>query len=116
MIPAIGLTAEGMKGDPRLATAANGTIEADPETLQTAVPYVFAAGDVVLGATDIARAVGQGRRAAFMIDRWLTGSELDAASFDEQLPVVDKADVLARQRYDRVEPRASSAQLSAHAG
>ena len=113
VIPAIGLTAEGMTGDPRLATTANGTIEADPETLQTAVPYVFAAGDVVQGATDIARAVGQGRRAAFMIDRWLEGSELDAARFDHELPVVDTADVLARQRYDRVEPRASSAQLSA---
>jgi len=111
VIPAIGLTPERIKGGP--GSAATGAIEADPETLQTAVPYLFAAGDVALGASDIARAVGQGRRAAFMIDRWLRGSELDAADFDERLPVVDRAEVLARQRYDRIEPRASSAELSA---
>ena len=33
------------------------------------VPHVFAAGDVVTGPTMITTAVGQGRRAAFMIDR-----------------------------------------------
>jgi heterodisulfide reductase subunit A len=113
VIPAIGLTPEVMKGAPQLASAASGAIEADPQTLQTAVPYVFAAGDVVLGASDIARAVGQGRRAAFMIDRWLQGAELDASSFEQQLPVVDKAKVLARQRYGRAEPRAASAALCA---
>ena len=112
VIPAIGLTPAEMKGGPRLATAADGTIAADPGTVQTSVPYIFAAGDVVLGASDIARAVGQGRRAAFMIDRWLQGSELDAASFDQELPVIDKGEVLGRQRYDRVEPRAAGAELS----
>ena len=113
VIPAIGLTPEGMSVGPRLEPTDNGTIDADPETLQTAVPYIFAAGDAVLGATDIARAVGQGRRAGVMIDRWLQGRELDGASFDEQLPVVERADVLARQHYEHVEPRASSAALSA---
>ena len=46
-----------------------GRIEADEGTLQTGVPYVFAAGDVVTGPAMITTAVGQGRRAAFMIDR-----------------------------------------------
>ena len=113
VIPAVGVTPEELSGAPRLARTTDKTLEADPETLQTAVPYVFVAGDVVLGASDIARAVGQGRRAAFMIDRWLQGFELDGAGFDEQLPVVDRTDVLARQRYDRVEPRASSVELCA---
>ncbi|MGO9975186.1 MAG: FAD-dependent oxidoreductase [Solirubrobacteraceae bacterium] len=114
VIPAIGLTPEVMKGGlsgPHLTGAPDGRIVADPQTLQTDVPYVFAAGDVVLGASDIARAVGQGRRAAFMIDRFLQGSEPDGASFDGGLPVVDKTAVLARQRFDRAEPRASSAVL-----
>ena len=31
-----------------------------------------------------------------MIDRWLTGGALDG--FDDRLPVVDKAAVLARQK------------------
>jgi heterodisulfide reductase subunit A len=102
-----------LKGAPQLGTAADGRIEADPQTLQTSVPYVFAAGDVVLGASDIARAVGQGRRAAFMIDRWLQGAELDASIFDQQLPVVDQRQVLARQRYEPDAPRVSSVRLSA---
>ena len=43
----------------------------------------------VTGPTDITRAVGEGRRAAYMIDRWLTGGAM--AGFDDRLPVVDKA-------------------------
>ena len=53
----------------------------------------------------ITTAVGQGRRAAFMIDRWLQGAELDAAAFDEPLAGGRQATVLARQDvYDRREP------------
>jgi heterodisulfide reductase subunit A len=81
----------------------NGTLRSDPETLQTDVPWLFAAGDVVNGPTDITRAVGQGRRAAHMIDRWLGDRPLDG--FDVRLPVVDKAEVLARQAlHTRREP------------
>ncbi len=57
---------------------------------------IFAAGDVVTGPSDITRAVGEGRRAAFMIDRWLTGGTM--SGFDDRLPVVDKQQVVARQR------------------
>ena len=102
------IVAAGMGADTEafgLETNGNRTLKADPGTLQTAVPHVFAAGDVVTGPTMITTAVGQGRRAAFMIDRYLQGAELDPAAFDEGLPVVDKADVLARQDvYDRREP------------
>jgi len=80
-----------------LALRPEGTIQADPVTLQTSVPYVFAAGDVVDGASSITQAAGQGRRAAYMIDRWLQGQILDSAGLDEALPVVDKMAVLARQ-------------------
>ncbi len=77
----------------------------DEGTLQTSVPYVFAAGDVVLGPSMITSAAGQGRRAAFMIDRWLQGQSLDAAEFDGALPTMDKDVVLARQAiYSRIEP------------
>ena len=83
----------------------NQTLRVDPDTTQTPVPYVFAAGDVVTGPTMITTAVGQGRRAAFMIDRYLQGKELDPELFDSPLPVVDKQQVLARQEvYDRREP------------
>ncbi len=97
------VAAIGMAPDPepyeRLAGADRGRIHVDSKTLQSEVPYLFAAGDVVNGATDIARAVGEGRRAAYMVDRWLQGLEFDDFPvFDGRLDVVDKADVLARQR------------------
>ena len=88
-----------------LHTDGDGTLTADAGSLQTAVPFVFAAGDVVDGPTTMTRAVGQGRRAAFMIDRYLRGEAFDPDAFDEALPVADKQRVLARQDvYERREP------------
>jgi heterodisulfide reductase subunit A-like polyferredoxin len=111
------IVAAGMSADTEsfgLETNGNRTLKADAGTLQTAVSHVFAAGDVVTGPSMITTAVGQGRRAAFMIDRYLQGQELDPALFDEALPVVDKDEVLARQDvYDRREPLESSATMSA---
>ena len=111
------IVAAGMGADTEafgLETNANRTLKADPATLQTAAPHMFAAGDVVTGPTMITTAVGQGRRAAFMIDRYLQGAELDPGAFDEALPVVDKAEVLGRQDvYDRREPFESSAIMNA---
>ncbi len=110
------IVAAGMGADTEafgLETNGNRTLKADAGTLQTTVPHIFAAGDVVTGPTMITTAVGQGRRAAFMIDRYLKGAELDPGAFDEALPVVDKAEVLGRQDiYDRREPFESSAVMS----
>jgi heterodisulfide reductase subunit A-like polyferredoxin len=75
----------------------NGVIEANPDTCQTGVDYVFAAGDVVTGPSMITKAVGQGRRAAHMIDLWLNGRPLDPAGFAAALPTVDRQEVLGRQ-------------------
>ncbi|MFZ5647577.1 MAG: FAD-dependent oxidoreductase [Bacillota bacterium] len=81
------------------------TISVNPETLQTPVPYIFAGGDAVTGPSMIVSAVGQGRRAAFYIDRYLMGEELEGIQFDERLPVVDREAVLARQKsYSRLDP------------
>ena len=111
------IVAAGMGADTEafgLETNPNRTLKADPATLQTAVPHIFAAGDVVTGPTMITTAVGQGRRAAFMIDRYLQGADLETDGFDEMLPVADKAEVLGRQDvYDRREPFESSAVMSA---
>jgi heterodisulfide reductase subunit A len=76
----------------------NRTIQVDKATLQTSVPYIFAAGDVVSGASFINTAAGLGRKAAFMIDRYLQGQELNEAEYDPKLPAVDKTEVLQRQR------------------
>jgi len=75
----------------------NGQVRADPGTLQTAIPHVFAGGDVVTGPSSITDALGQGRRAAHFIDRFLSGADLDVLAYDAHLPVVDKDQVLARQ-------------------
>jgi len=114
VIVAVGMTPDTAAFASRLRLHANKTIEADPVTLQTAVPWVFAAGDVVLGPTEIPSAVAQGRRAAFMIDRWLQGEELGGAELDPVLPVVAHAEVLARwERHPRLEPLAVSTRFAA---
>jgi len=111
------IVAAGMGADTEsfgLETNGDRTLKADPGTLQTAVPHIFAAGDVVTGPTMITTAVGQGRRAAFMIDRYLQGAQLDPSAFDETLPIADKTNVLARQDvYDRREPFESPAAIRA---
>jgi len=106
VIPAIGLVPDDTPFEARVAVSGKGGIRVDPHTLQSDVPYLFAAGDVVSGASDIAHAVGQGRRAAHMIDRWLNGGELDGfEALDDRLAAIDKAKVLSRQRtYTQREP------------
>ena len=112
VIGAIGMRPDTGAFAERIGTTANGTLVADATSRQTDLPYVFAAGDVVNGSTDITRAVGEGRRAAHMIDRWLTGGAL--AGFDDRLPVVDKQQVLARQKsYTLRSPLPSSTRLVA---
>jgi heterodisulfide reductase subunit A len=75
----------------------NGTVQADQETLQTSLPYVFAGGDVVLGPSIIVNAIGQGRRAAYYIDKLLKGEDLKASTFVfNKKPMISKYDVLAR--------------------
>ncbi len=96
IVAAIGMRPDTSAFGGQLATDQGGRLRADPETRRTDLPYVFAAGDAVHGPTDITRAVGEGRRAAHMIDRWLTGGTMDG--FDDRLPVVDKEQVLARQQ------------------
>jgi NADPH-dependent glutamate synthase beta subunit-like oxidoreductase len=49
------------------------TIENNPETLQTTIPYVFTAGDAATGPSLVVDAIGGGRRAARSIDLFLKG-------------------------------------------
>jgi heterodisulfide reductase subunit A len=91
----------GMSPDPTpFASMADkrGRISVDAKTLQTSVPYLFAAGDVTAGATDITRAIGSGRRAAHMVDRWLTGQPMDGfIALDDRLETISTERVLSRQ-------------------
>ncbi|WP_320007938.1 FAD-dependent oxidoreductase [Maridesulfovibrio sp.] len=55
------------------------TIQADPHTLQTSVPKVFAGGDSVSGPDLVISAVGAGRKAARSIHYLLTMGEIPLA-------------------------------------
>ncbi len=112
IITAIGMAADTAAFGGQVRVAPDGSIQVDERTLQTDVPWLFAAGDVVSGASDITRATGQGQRAAFMIDRWIQDRTLEG--FDLRLPVVDKDEVLARQKaYRLAMPAAPSEVISA---
>ncbi len=47
-----------------LALNKHGYIQADPETLETSIPGVFAGGDIVTGAATVIAAMGAGKKAA----------------------------------------------------
>jgi thioredoxin reductase len=111
VIAAIGMAPDTAALAPAVGRSADGRLAVDERTLQSDVPWLFAAGDVVTGASDITRATGAGQRAAFAIDRWIMDRTLDG--FDLRLPVVDKDAVLARQQaYRRADPSAPAEVLS----
>ena len=73
----------------------SGTIKINPDTMQTSMPHVFAGGDVVMGPSSIIEAIGQGKKAAFYIDRYLSGESMDAV-FDTRLPAIPHEEVLKK--------------------
>ncbi len=95
VITAVGLAprADGLAGGLKLNR--NGAVMVNA-ALQTTLPHVFAGGDVVTGPSMIVNAVAQGNKAAFYIDRYLRGEQLDAGCGD-RLPEVDRDEVLSRQ-------------------
>lgn len=72
----------------------NGRIKVNEKTLQTSVPYIFAGGDGVMGASTIIEAAGQGKRAAFYIDKFLNQQNIEAFEFGDKLPAVNKDSIL----------------------
>jgi heterodisulfide reductase subunit A-like polyferredoxin len=98
VITAIGLAPNTGAFASELELQRNGTVKVDPKTLATSRPGVFAGGDAVTGPSMIVTAIGQGKRAAFYIDRYLRGEPLEAGVFDERLPKVDSARVVEEAR------------------
>lgn len=62
-----------------LKTTRRSTIEADPHTLQTNIPYLFTAGDSATGPALVVTAIGGGRRAARSIHQYVMGEAVKAA-------------------------------------
>ena len=98
VILAIGLRPQTAAFASELELNRNGTIRVDPETLATSRPNVFAGGDAVTGPSMIVKAIGQGKRAAYHVDRFLRGAAATAAPFDERLPMADRAAVVREAR------------------
>lgn len=53
-------------------------VQADKQTLQTNVEWIFAGGDMVSGPASVVEAVAHGHEAAESIDRYLSGKDLAA--------------------------------------
>jgi heterodisulfide reductase subunit A-like polyferredoxin len=98
VIMAIGLKPNTQPFSKEIELNRNGTIRTDEETLQTSLPYVFAGGDAVTGPSMIVKSVGQGKRAAFYIDRYLKGESFDSVRFDVRLPMADRDTVVEQAK------------------
>ena len=64
-------------GSDGLAASKQRRLQADAVTFATGRPAVFGTGDVRVGATTVVQAVGEGRRAAYAIDAYLKGHDLE---------------------------------------
>ena len=104
VIMAIGLAPNTAAFSGEIELNRNGTMKADAETLQTSIPNVFAGGDAVTGPSMIVKSIGQGKRAAFYIDRYLQGLSLDSVRFDERLEMVDRNAIIEQSR-ESISPR-----------
>lgn len=60
-----------VRGEDKVKVTSHGTIVANPETGETDMPGVFAAGDIVTGNATVISAMGGGKRAAQAIHRYL---------------------------------------------
>lgn len=75
-----------------LPTSGWGTLKADPETLETPIPGVFAGGDCVTGPDVVVTAMASGKKAAESIHRYLTGQDLRAGR-EKEMRVVQAWEV-----------------------
>jgi glutamate synthase (NADPH/NADH) small chain len=74
VIKALGFDPEDMPtafGQKELTVTRWGTLKTDPKTFQTSLPGVFAAGDIVRGASLVVWAIRDGRDAAAAIDQYI---------------------------------------------
>ena len=73
--PQLGWLDRGAAG---VAATKQGRLAADGVTFATGRPGIFATGDVRIGAATVVEAVAEGRRAAYAVDAYLKGMDLEA--------------------------------------
>jgi heterodisulfide reductase subunit A-like polyferredoxin len=96
VVEAIGLSPTTSPFSGELELGKDGRIKVNATTMQTAEPWIFAGGDAVSGSSTIIEAAGQGKRAAFYMDKFLMGLEPGEFEFGDKLPALDKMKVLSR--------------------
>jgi ferredoxin len=91
---------EDLKRTPR------GTIDVDPETLQTNIPDIFAVGDIALGARLFIDAIASSQRAAIAIDEYVTGKQykMMRRGYMRPLPIVAYDMPQSYDKFVRQEP------------
>jgi len=96
VIEAIGLYPTTSLFKSELELEKDGRLQVDSQTLQSTIPWLFAGGDAVSGSSTIIAAAGQGKRAAFYMDKYLLGADPGDFEFGDALPAVDKSTILSR--------------------
>ncbi|MFH0893505.1 MAG: FAD-dependent oxidoreductase [Bacteroidota bacterium] len=97
VIEAIGLQSSATVFSNQIKLHKTGNIEVNKKTLQTSVPYIFAGGDSVSGASTIIEAAGMGKKAAFYLDKYLRGENPEDFESGDKLPAIDKNKILNRK-------------------
>jgi heterodisulfide reductase subunit A len=115
VIPAIGQRPDlGFVAAGELPVTRWETLAADPNTLATGVPGVFAGGDAVSGPATAIKAIAAGKKAAQSIHHYLQGEELtspeDRTSDAGGLPVVPFEELDLRRAHKQ--PRAAMPKLA----
>jgi len=83
VIKALGFDAENLPsafGTPELELSRYGTLAVDSATQMTSLPGVFAAGDIVRGASLVVWAIKDGRDAALGMDAWMKAKKKEEAA------------------------------------
>ena len=83
------------------------TVDADPLTMETNLPGVFAAGDLVLGPSLAVKAIATGHEAAISIDRYLRGEDLRAGREPMEVEAVKSP-----RKVTDVQPRVSMPEVA----
>ena len=92
VIPAVGQAPDlsFLPPDSGLERARWGALKVDQDSLRTNIPWIFAGGDFVTGASMVNYAVAGGRGAALSIDRYFRGVEGPLVIQDEKYPFLPK--------------------------
>ena len=90
VIPAIGqkIDAPWANQEPDLKWSPRNTLNVNPQTMQTNIPYVFAGGDAVTGPATVIEAVAAGHKAVEAIHRYINDEDLDL--YAKQLEAQEK--------------------------